>query len=102
MIPDCIVSFIQNILFFSTLWSAKAVQNFSIAFCETRITIQCNSRIVSNHFSCTIIDHFIISFGIIVIASGYTVDKVKAATESALIIPPYYPWAVNLIKPLIG
>jgi len=30
--PNCVVSFIQNILFFTTLWSAKAVQNCSSDF----------------------------------------------------------------------
>jgi len=62
--PNCVVSFIQNVLFFTTSWSAKAVQNSSILFCEVKITVECNSRLVSANFSFAIIDHFINSFGI--------------------------------------
>jgi len=64
IIPNCVVSFIQNVLFFTTSCPAKAVQNCSIKFCEVTITIECNSRLVSANFSFAIIDHLIISFGI--------------------------------------
>jgi len=65
IIPNCVVAFIQNVLFFTTSWSAKAVQNRSIRFCEVRVTIECNPRLIRTNFSFAIIDHFIISFGII-------------------------------------
>jgi hypothetical protein len=59
------VSFIQNILLLATSWSAKAVQNYSIGFCEVIVTIECNSPFVSINFFFVIIDLFINSFGII-------------------------------------
>jgi len=62
--PTCVVSLMQNVLFFTTIWPANAVQNRSRRFCEVRITISCNSRLVSANFSCLILVSFINSFGI--------------------------------------
>jgi hypothetical protein len=52
------MNFMQNVLFFTTSWSAKAAQNCSIQFCEKRITTSCNSYLASAHFSYAIQDHF--------------------------------------------
>jgi hypothetical protein len=58
IIPNYVVNFIHNVLFFSTWWSATAVQNSARRFLRTI------SRLVSADFSPAIIDLFINSFGV--------------------------------------
>ena len=62
--PTCVVSLMHNVLFFTTMWAANAVQNGARRFCEVRITISCNSRLVSVDFSCLNLVSFINFFGI--------------------------------------
>ena len=94
--PNCVMSFIQNILFFTTSWSAKAVQNCSIRFCEGRITISCNSCLVRAYFSCAILDHFINSFGI-TIKKGFNVKYLQKIFSRHFYRSPLF-WAVFLIS----
>ena len=62
--PTCVVIFMHNVLFFTAMWPANAVQHRSRRFCKVRMTISCNSRLVSAHFSCLNLVSFINSFGI--------------------------------------
>ena len=62
--PTCVVSFMHNVLSFSTSWPAKAAQHRGKRFCAVRITIACNARLVNAHFSCVNLVSLINNFGV--------------------------------------
>jgi hypothetical protein len=58
------MNFIQNVLFFTTAWSAKAAQKRCIGFAEKKITTSCNSCLASVNFSNAMQGHIFNVFAI--------------------------------------